>query len=165
MLKLSDLQHEKQRVFKGLMEYIHRFRDLSLLCYDPVEEERLVDVCIAGMLYEYRPYLENLQISSFTRLLEAVRRTSMSVRKPSKGSTSQIVNAPRQPWRRENKKVEVVVIEEPKKVAKGKKRDRGVIPPPFTVSTEELYSILEVWEKDGVMTLPECKHELTEKEK
>ena len=59
-LTLSDLQHEKQRVSEGLLEYIRRFKDLSLLCYDPVEMEKLVDVCIAGMLYEYRPYLENL---------------------------------------------------------------------------------------------------------
>ena len=59
-LTLSDLQREKHRVSKGLLEYIHRFKDLSLLCYDPVEKEKLVDVCIAGMLYEYRPYLENL---------------------------------------------------------------------------------------------------------
>ena len=65
-LTLLDLQHEKQRVFEALLEYIRRFRDLFLLCYNPVEDERLVDVCIAGMLYEYRPYLENLQISSFT---------------------------------------------------------------------------------------------------
>ena len=82
-LTLSDLQQEKQRVSKRLLEYICRFRDLSLLCYDSVEEERLVDVCISGMLYEYRPYLENLQISSFTRLVKVSRRTSMFVRKPS----------------------------------------------------------------------------------
>ena len=37
--------------------------------------------------------------------------------------------------------------------------------PPFTVSTEELYSILEAWLKDGVMVLPECKHEPIEEEK
>ena len=52
-LTLLDLQHEKQMVFEGLLEYLHRFWDLSLLCYDPVEEERLVDVCIVSMLYEY----------------------------------------------------------------------------------------------------------------
>ena len=34
---LSDLQHEKQRVSEGLLEYICRFRDFSLLFYDPVE--------------------------------------------------------------------------------------------------------------------------------
>ena len=94
-LTLSDLQHEKQRVSEGLLEYIHRFRDFSLLCYDLVEEERLVSVCIMGMLYEYWSYLENLQISTFTRLVEAARRTSMSVRKLSKGSTSQAVSMPR----------------------------------------------------------------------
>ena len=59
-LTLSDLQHEKQRVSEGLLENIRRFQYLSLLCYNPMEEERLVDVCIAGMLYKYRPYLENL---------------------------------------------------------------------------------------------------------
>ena len=127
-LTLSNLQNEKQRVSEGLLEYIRRFRDLSLLCYDPIEEERLVDVYITSMLYEYRPYLENLQISSFTKLVKAVRRTSMSVRKPSKGSTSQAVNAPRQLWRTENKKVEVTVTEEPKKVAKGKKGTVVVFP-------------------------------------
>ena len=87
-LTLSDLQHEKQRVPEGLLKYIRRFRDLSLLYYDLVEEERLVDFCIAGMLYEYQPYLENPQISKFTRLEEALKRTIMFVRKPSKGSTS-----------------------------------------------------------------------------
>ena len=44
----------------------------------------------------------------------------MSVRKPLKGLTSQTANNPRQPWRREGKKVEVVMVEEPKKAAKGK---------------------------------------------
>ena len=92
---MSDLQHEKQRVSEGFLEYIRRFRDLSLLCYEPVKEERPVDACIAGMLYEYRSYLKNLQISSLTRLVEAARRTSMSMRKPSKGSTSQTVSMPR----------------------------------------------------------------------
>ena len=57
---LSDLQHEKQRASEGLLESICRFRDLSLLCYKPVKEERLVDACITGMLYKYRPYLKNL---------------------------------------------------------------------------------------------------------
>ena len=96
-----------------------------MLCYDPMEEERLVDVCIMGMLYKYQAYLENLQITSFTRLVEAARRTSMSMRKPSKGFTSQTVSTPRQSWWRENKKVEVAVVEESKKVVNAKKRERG----------------------------------------
>ena len=86
-LMLSDLQQEKHRVFEGLLEYIHKFRDLSLLCYDPVGEERPVYVCTSGMLYEYCPYLENLQISSFTRIVKVTKRKNMFVGKPSKGST------------------------------------------------------------------------------
>ena len=79
--------------------------------------------------------------------------------------TSQTTNAPRKPWRREGKKVEIVVVEEPKKATKGKKRERGSIPPPFTISTEELYNILEAWVKDGVVVLLECKREPTDEEK
>lgn len=33
---LLDLQQESQRVSEGLLDYIHRFRDLSLICYDLV---------------------------------------------------------------------------------------------------------------------------------
>ena len=75
-LTLSDLQQEMQRIYKGLLDYIRRFRDLSLICYDLVKDERLVDICITSMFYEYRPYLENLQIPSFTWLVEASRRTA-----------------------------------------------------------------------------------------
>nr|POE53130.1 hypothetical protein CFP56_13673 [Quercus suber] len=39
------------------------------------------------------------------------------------------------------------------------------IPPFFFVSTEELYSILKAWMKDGMVVLPKCKHEPTEEEK
>lgn len=114
-LTLSNLQQERQRISEGLLDYIYRFRDLSLICYDPVKEERLVDICIAGMLYEYRPYLENLQTSSFTRLVEASRRTSMSVRKPLKSSTAQATSTPKHSWKQESKKTEVTMIEETKK--------------------------------------------------
>ena len=54
---------------------------------------------------------------------------------------------------------------EPKKVIKSKKKERGGILPPFTMSTKELYSILETWLKDDVMVLPKCKCEPTEEEK
>ena len=60
----------------------------------------------------------------FTGLVEASRRTSMLVKKPSKGSTSQITSTPRQPWKRESKKVDVAMVEEPKKAAKGRKIER-----------------------------------------
>ena len=52
-----------------------------------------------------------------------------------------------------------------KKAVKGRKRERGSIPPPFTISTEKLYSILKAWLKDGVVVLPGCKHEPTDEEK
>ena len=57
--------------------------------------------------------------------------------------------------------MEVAVVEEPQKVAKGRKRERSGIPPPFSISAKELYSILKAWVKDGVVVLLECKREPT----
>ena len=98
-LALSVMRQERQRIFEGLLDYIQRFKDLSLICYNLVEEERLVDICIVGMLYEYRLYLENLQILSFTRLVEASRRTSMSMRKPIKSSIAQATSTSKHSWK------------------------------------------------------------------
>ena len=72
-----------------------------------------------------------------------IKRTSVLVKRPSKGSTLQTTSAPRQPWKQENKKVEVAMVEELKKTTEGKKRERSGIPPPFFVSVDELYSNLE----------------------
>ena len=50
------------------MEYIKRFTDVALDCYDHCEE--------------YRAVLENLEISQFAQLLQKARKTAQSV-KPS----------------------------------------------------------------------------------
>lgn len=57
------------------------------------------------------------------------------------------------------------MAEEPKNATKNKKRERASILPPFTISIEELYSILEAWSKDGVVILPKCKGEPMKEEK
>ena len=48
------------------MEYIKRFRDTALDCYDHYKERMLVEICMGNMIMEYRHILENLEISHFT---------------------------------------------------------------------------------------------------
>ncbi|CAL8096378.1 unnamed protein product [Prunus armeniaca] len=43
-------------------------------------EEALVEICISNIMADYKVYLENIGISQFSRLLEAVRKTSISVK-------------------------------------------------------------------------------------
>ena len=45
------------------MEYIKRFRDIALDCYDHYEERTLVEMCMRNMIREYKAVLENLVIS------------------------------------------------------------------------------------------------------
>ena len=60
---LQTLQATKQRSGGDLMEYIKRFRDIALDCYDHCEEKTLVEMCMGNMIMEYIAILENLEIS------------------------------------------------------------------------------------------------------
>ena len=62
---LATLQTTKQRNDGDLMEYIKRFRNIALDCYDHYEERTLVEMCMMNMIREYRAVLENLEISQF----------------------------------------------------------------------------------------------------
>ena len=79
---LAILQATKQRNGEDLMEYIKRFRDIALDCYDHCEERTLVEMCMMNMIKEYRVVLENLEISQFAQLLQKARKIAQSV-KPS----------------------------------------------------------------------------------
>ena len=73
---LASLQATKQRNGVDLMEYIKRFRDIALDCYDHCEERTFVEMCMTNMIREYRAVLENLKISQFVQLLQKARKTA-----------------------------------------------------------------------------------------
>ena len=79
---LATLQPIKQKNDEDLMEYIKRFRDIALDCYDHYEERTLVEMCMTNMIREYRVVLENLEISQFAQLLQKAKKIAQSV-KPS----------------------------------------------------------------------------------
>ena len=60
---LTILQATKERRGEDLMEYIKRFRDIALDCYDHCEEKTLVEMSMGNMMREYIAVLENLEIS------------------------------------------------------------------------------------------------------
>ena len=79
---LTTLLATKQRNGEDLIEYIKRFRDIALDCYDHYEERTLVEMCMTNMIREYRAVLKNLEISQFAELLQKARKTAQFV-KPS----------------------------------------------------------------------------------
>ena len=76
IVMLATLQATKQRNGEDLMEYIKRFKDIALDCYDHCEERTLVEMCMTNMIREYRAVLENLEISQFAQLLQKARKTA-----------------------------------------------------------------------------------------
>ena len=57
-ITLATLQATKQRNGEDLIEYIKRYVDIALDCYDHCEEKTLVEMCMTNMIREYRVVLE-----------------------------------------------------------------------------------------------------------
>ena len=64
-ITLTSLEGMKQRSDEGHTEYIKRFRDIALDCYDHYEERPLVEMCMGNMIMKYRVVLKILEISQF----------------------------------------------------------------------------------------------------
>ena len=58
-ITLATLQGTKQKNGEDLMEYIKRFKDIALDCYDHYEGKTLVEMCMGNMIMEYKAVLEN----------------------------------------------------------------------------------------------------------
>lgn len=59
---ISQLNGTHQRSGENLVEFVRRFRDLALDCYDEKGEGTLVEICIGNIFPVYRVYLENVNI-------------------------------------------------------------------------------------------------------
>lgn len=121
------------------MDFVKRFREKAVECYEPIIEDRLVSMCIAGMVTEYKCYLENVSISTFSRLYEFARRTSASVRAPLKAEY-------RGSSVRKLRSTIVATADSNKRSRKDDyKKGRGdwVEPPPFPCSMKDVYTVLE----------------------
>ncbi|CAL9025144.1 unnamed protein product [Prunus brigantina] len=76
----TQLNNTRQKHGEDPVDFVRRFRDLALDCYDEKDEKTLVEICISNIVADYRLYLENIGISQFSQLLEAVRKTSISIK-------------------------------------------------------------------------------------
>lgn len=76
---ITQLNNTRQRHVEDHMTFVKRFCDLALDYYDKKDKEALVKICISNNIVDYKVYLENISIGQFLRLLEAIKKTSMSI--------------------------------------------------------------------------------------
>ena len=119
------------------MEYIKRFKDIALDCYNHCEEKTLVEMCMGNMIMEYRAVLENLEISQFAQLLQKARNIAQSVRSSSYGPKEQ----------KSTLQAMTVSIGEKKRKSDGREYET---PSPLPSTPKELDVLLDKWITDGV---------------
>ena len=148
IVTLATLQATKQRNGEDLMEYIKRFKDIALDCYNRCEEKTLVEMCMTNMIKEYRAVLENLEISQFAQLLQKAKKTAQSMW-PSfdKRNASQAM---------------AVSTGERKRKADGREYDT---PSPLLCTPKELNVLLDKWIVDRVLKPNQVSREPTKVER
>ncbi|CAL2247408.1 unnamed protein product [Prunus armeniaca] len=138
----TQLNNTRQKQGEDPVDFVRRFWDLALDCYDEKDEEALVEICISNIVADYRVYLENIGINQFSRLLEAVRKTSMSVKPTGQRG-----------WRSEKKESHQVLATDEKPsndYSSRKQKDRETYPP-LPCKDEEFHAILDTMIADGAI--------------
>ncbi|CAL8089747.1 unnamed protein product [Prunus armeniaca] len=144
---VAMLEKELSRKRKGSSkEHVNRFID-ALGPYAS-DHNRFIDaLSIASLMpfnivADYRVYLENIGISQFSRLLEAVRKTSMSVKPPGQKT-----------WRNEKKEAHqtLAINDKPSNNYNSRKRKDRETYPPLPCKDEEFHAILDTMIADGVI--------------
>ena len=131
-----------------MVEYIKRFRDIALDCYDHCEERTLVEMCMTNMIREYKAVLENLEISQFAQLLQKARKTAQSV-KPSTDKRSAL-------------QAMAISISERRRKTEGREYDT---PLPIPCTLKELDVLLDKWIADEVFKPNQVSKKPTEEER
>ncbi|CAL2265922.1 unnamed protein product [Prunus armeniaca] len=137
-----QLNNTRQKQGEDPMDFVRRLRDLALDCYDEKDEEALVEICISNIVADYRVYLENIGINQFSRLLEAVRKTSMSVKPAGQRS-----------WRSKKKESHQTLATDDKPsndYSARKQKDRETYPP-LPCKDEEFHVILDTMIADSAI--------------
>ena len=122
----QNFQMVRQRPGEDPVQFLKRFEDVSLDCYEDHEEKELVETCISNMLFDYRLNLENLCITQFADLLQRTRRTTQTMR-TKKLSVPQAI---------------IASIREKRKRPEGKVAEE---PPVIPCTVEELNHVLDKW--------------------
>ena len=145
---LATLQATKQRNGEDLMEYIKRFRDITLDCYDHCEERTLVKMCMTNMIREYRAVLKSLEISQFAQLLQKAKKTAQSIKLSSdKRNTQQAI---------------AISTSEQRRKTEGREYDT---PLPIPCTPKELDVLLDKWIADRVFKPNQVSREPIEEER
>lgn len=79
-ITMEDLNAALQGPNEGLVDYLKRFRNLALDCYQSKSKEKLVHICIDNIVNNQRVFLKNHGISTFSLLLEKASRIVLSTR-------------------------------------------------------------------------------------
>ena len=150
-MTLATLQGTKQKNDEDFMEYIKRFRDIALDCYDHYEEKMLVEMCMGNMIMQYRAALENLEVSQFLQLLQKARKMAQLVRLSS--------DKPKE-WKPTSQAMTVSTSEKKRKLEGRKYKS----PPPIPCRPKELDVLLDEWIIDGVFKPNQVSREPIEEE-
>ncbi|XP_028106172.1 uncharacterized protein LOC114305297 [Camellia sinensis] len=62
-----------QKEGEDILDYVKQFQDKAIDCYEPVDKAHLVSICVEGAIRDYKSFLGNHNLPTFSALIEATR--------------------------------------------------------------------------------------------
>ncbi|KAI8530046.1 hypothetical protein RHMOL_Rhmol11G0024100 [Rhododendron molle] len=149
-----SLMTETQNSGEDVVDYIRRFQDRAVDYTESVKEIQLVEICIGGMMDEFKMLLINLKLGTFSALLESaynIRHVVKPARKESwkckpTGATIAVAEASR--------------AQQPAGERKQREREPGPAPY-YPCIMDEVRDLVTAWIADGELELPPVEYEPT----
>ncbi|XP_028059474.1 uncharacterized protein LOC114263174 [Camellia sinensis] len=70
------LGRDVQKEGEDILDYVKWFQDKAIDCHEPVDEAHLVSICVEGAIRNYKIFLVNHNLPTFSALIEATRNLS-----------------------------------------------------------------------------------------
>lgn len=162
---VAELSGVRYHPREELDAYVKRFHERAFNYFHLVEERMLVDVCLLGMMEEYRIFLENLSFYSFSKLMELARHTNEQYYPVLPVDLARTPHHERGPLLQPSRKENAPDYWNKKKSTQDR-REPTEFPtlPPFPYDPKKVATLLDKWVKGRDIPLPEVRRLLTRKD-
>ncbi|XP_028099009.1 uncharacterized protein LOC114298597 [Camellia sinensis] len=154
------LGRDVQKEGEDIMNYVKWFQDKAIDCHEPVDGAHLVSICVEGAIRNYKIFLVNHNLSTFSALIETARNLS---------TTSPLHRSCDSHRYSCSSRVSAVTStggsHSQAKASSSQKRKSYENKNPYPCSLENVKALVKEWVADGELTLPPIDVTLTKKDK
>ncbi|XP_028118785.1 uncharacterized protein LOC114316318 [Camellia sinensis] len=154
------LGRDVQKEGEAMLDYVKRFQDKAIDCHEPMDKAYLVSICVEGAIRDYKIFLVNHNLLTFSAVIEVARYLSTT------GPLHRSRDSHR--YSRSSSVATVTSVEGSRSQGKASfswKKKSYENRNPYPCSLENVKALVKEWVANGELTLPLVDIPSTKKDK